>query len=297
MSMLFNKLSSISKTLLLSAIIIAITALAFNISALLVNASSQAIKTNDLAIKSQFSYLIDNNTLFSVEDIENRANTFVDVQPNNIPYKLSTDTYWVRIEINNTSSSNEAIVIHADNAKLDLLKIYRLNGNNDFDLAFSSLNKSTMTEKIFPHLALTLKGESQSTVLFQISTLGPPSVPLILYRNNSFYNRVQLTQMMFGAFIGIILLMSAYNIILYFAVKDKVYIVYVGYLLASFIVLSSVNGFGHFLFSEDIQAFININSIFFHYLLTIFLLCSFYAMTKVRIKAIYLELYFAAAFL
>ena len=271
MRMLFNKLSIISKNILLAAIMIAILAMAFNISKLFIKSSSQPITANDYAITSQFSYIIDKQVPFSVEEILKRKNTFIKTPAKDIPYKLGTDTYWVKINIANVSSDDEDIIIHADNAKLDLLNVYRLYENNDYDIAFSSLEENTITEKIFPHLPLTLRANSRSTILFQTNALGPPSVPLILYRHNEFDNRVQLTQMMFGAFVGIILLMSAYNIILYFALKDKVYLVYVGYLLASFLVLSSVNGFGYYFFSNDIQTFINRNSIFFHYYLVIFL--------------------------
>ena len=66
--------------------------------------------------------------------------------------------------------------------------------------------------------------------------------------------------------------MSAYNFVLYFAIKDKVYLVYIGYLLSSFIVLAGVTGYGYLIFSKEIQYLIHQYVMFAHFFLVLFLL-------------------------
>ena len=59
---------------------------------------------------------------------------------------------------------------------------------------------------------------------------------------------------------------------LFFAAKDKVYLLYIGYLLSAFAVLSSLTGYGYFLFSYNVMELLNQYAIFTHFLLVIFLL-------------------------
>ena len=81
-----------------------------------------------------------------------------------------------------------------------------------------------------------------------------------------------LSQLVYGAFVGILIIIALYNLVLFFAAKDKVYLLYIGYLLSAFAVLSSLTGYGYFLFSYNVMELLNQYAIFTHFLLVIFLL-------------------------
>ena len=81
-----------------------------------------------------------------------------------------------------------------------------------------------------------------------------------------------LSQLVYGAFVGILIIIALYNLVLFFAAKDKVYLLYIGYLLSAFTVLSSLTGYGYFLFSYNVMELLNQYAIFTHFLLVIFLL-------------------------
>jgi EAL domain-containing protein (putative c-di-GMP-specific phosphodiesterase class I)/GGDEF domain-containing protein len=78
--------------------------------------------------------------------------------------------------------------------------------------------------------------------------------------------------LVYGAFVGILIIIALYNLVLFFAAKDKVYLLYIGYLLSAFAVLSSLTGYGYFLFSYNVMELLNQYAIFTHFLLVIFLL-------------------------
>ncbi len=106
-----------------------------------------------------------------------------------------------------------------------------------------------------------------------------------MFKPIDFEQRLMLSQIVYGAFIGILLIMAIYNLVLFFAAKDKVYLIYISYLLSAFVVLSSLTGYGYFLFSNKIMQQLNQYSIFFHFLLIIsLLLFTLYFLRYERLK-------------
>ena len=85
---------------------------------------------------------------------------------------------------------------------------------------------------------------------------------------------IDLKRMMSMVIVALLpcILMAMYNLVLFFAIKDKVYLLYIGYLLSAFFVLSGLTGFGYLIFSTETQLFVNKYLLFIDYYLVIFLL-------------------------
>jgi len=239
-------------------------------------------------ITTSFSYLITKSD-HSLKQVLLPDVEFTEVNRDSLPFSLDNEYYWLSFELKNSSFLNEALLLHVDHVMLSTLIAFEQVDNAISPSAFDSTQKLTSYDKgnyqqifnlsdanaltkAFPHFPVTVKGNSSNKYLIKINRFGPPNVPIRIYEEKIFENRIQATQFIFSAFIAIAILMTVYNLVLYFAIKDKVYLVYVGYLLSSFIVLSSVNGFGFLIFPDVIQHWLIVNSIPFHFLIIIFLL-------------------------
>ena len=121
-------------------------------------------------------------------------------------------------------------------------------------------------------MQLQLNQFGHSEYLILVKNSGPPNIPLLLFTPDNFEQRLLLSQLVYGAFVGILIIIALYNLVLFFAAKDKVYLLYIGYLLSAFAVLSSLTGYGYFLFSYNVMELLNQYAIFTHFLLVIFLL-------------------------
>lgn len=221
-------------------------------------------------IHTNYSYLVDKKSEYSLENYQAFKEQLIPSRSNKIPFELSDYTYWIQIDVENLSYRSEDLVLYADNNLLDTFEIYTINARDKFEPM--ALEGEKRFSRLYPHTLFSLTQDSDISLLLKIQTQGPPNVPLIVMSESNFTKHTLYAQVVYGAFIGIVLLMSLYNFVLYFAIKDKVYLIYIGYLLSAFLVLSSLTGFGNLLFSENIQNVIDKYLLFIDYYLVIFLL-------------------------
>jgi len=218
---------------------------------------------------TQYSYILDKTNQLTYNDIKSRFDNFIPSSANKIPFELSAQSYWVNVKISNLTNKSLGLVLYADNVLLDVFSIFY----NNTEIKKNDVNyQIDKYQKVYPHKKILIEKNQTDVITLNIQTNGPPNVPLMVLTEKDFKQRILYTQMIYGAFIGIILLMTVYNLIIFFAIKDKVYLLYIGYLISSFFVLSSLTGFGYFIFPEVLQSLINQHLLFIDYYLAIFLL-------------------------
>ncbi|NQZ21933.1 MAG: EAL domain-containing protein [Colwellia sp.] len=271
----FYKVTNISFVLMISVVLFFV----FNNVWQFINQIDQlSLSENDNSTLSKFSYLIDNDNNFDIKTLVNngsRVAEFTESIANDIPFDLGQQSYWVKINISNNTYSDQELVLHADNSMLAFFNVYQVNPLLK-SMQLIAEQKPTPDQDtllaIFPHIEFQLPANSNVELLAHVKSNGPPNVPLVLYQQKAFEKRVDYAQIVYGIFIGIILLMTTYNLVLYFAIKDKVYLVYIGYLLSAFIVLAGLTGYGYLIFSKQVQYLIHEYLLFIDYFLIFFLL-------------------------
>ncbi|QOL24908.1 EAL domain-containing protein [Thalassotalea sp. LPB0316] len=205
-------------------------------------------------IDTSYRYFIDRKQTASPQTIMSMSSQFILEDADKIPYDLADQTYWIIGNYTNNSNQNNNMVLHIDNAMLDTLEIYQVDQFMNVNLVYSLANyQADNLMQTFPHFQFQLGGYQDITLLIKLKTYGPPEIPLKLYKGNGFSLNVTASIGLYGAFVGCIILMALYNIVLYFAIKDKVYLAYLAYLASTFLTVTSLNGFGYLLFSYDLQ--------------------------------------------
>lgn len=266
-----TKLKRIFSSSFLNISLLAVSTLLLSIYYFTVNSLTE-INDDKLSanIKTSYRYFVDKPSEYSIHDYGKFANKLVASAPSDIPFELSDYTYWVQITLKSSAYLDTDLVLYADNNLLDVFEIYHINKQDEFSSI--PLAGNHRMARLYPHIRVELKSGQEQTYLLKIQTQGPPNVPLIIMSEDNFAKHMLYAQVVYGAFIGIVLLMSLYNFVLYFAIKDKVYLIYIGYLVSAFLILSSLTGFGYLIFPQDIQNTINRHLLFLDYYLVIFLL-------------------------
>ncbi|MDG1752885.1 MAG: EAL domain-containing protein [Thalassotalea sp.] len=251
------------------------------ITFILTNVSSRLISIDDNKESNQYfsittSYLIDESNQMDIEKVIYQEKLFSPIDIKRIPFDLAIQTYWVKIKVNNITKNSLPLVLYADNSMLDVFNVFQTNktfGNNQAYIHSNLLdNEGNRLLKVYPHLTFDLMAYQTKEFILQIQTQGPPNVPLMVISDDDFAQRILYAQIFYGAFIGLVILMAMYNLVLFFAIRDRVYLLYIGYLLSAFFVLSSLTGFGYLIFSTEIQLFFNKYLLFIDYYLVVFLL-------------------------
>ena len=84
-----------------------------------------------------------------------------------------------------------------------------------------------------------------TTLLFQVDSTTSVSLGLKLYLPKSFGEYAATENLMQGIYFGIILVMIIFNSFLYVAMKDKAYLLYVGFLAGYILFQTSINGYAY----------------------------------------------------
>ncbi|XQW83390.1 EAL domain-containing protein [Thalassotalea piscium] len=223
--------------------------------------------------KKEISYIVDHNNSYSIDWALQNISAFKHQANNQIPFTLSNDSYWIKLTVSNISNQKKKITLFTDNFILNKFIVYQVNDNPELNpQKIYQLSKSTFLLSLYPSVALTLKPNQQTTYLLNVKSDAAPNIPILLADDDSFGSLSILTVVISTVFVAVVLLMSLYNLVIYFAVKDKVYLFYIGYLISTLIVLASINGFGRYIFPYDILLWLNTTTLVFHYCVILFLM-------------------------
>ncbi|WP_286232563.1 EAL domain-containing protein [Thalassotalea sediminis] len=217
----------------------------------------------------KFQYFIDNDNAMSFEQIRENIHQFKHVKGSEIPFALKDQTYWLIVSIENVQENQKPYVLYVDNKLLDVFNVYRMVNETSIEKIISV---PSLLNQAYPHIDIDMSTKRKQAFLVQLRTDGPPNMPIQLIQKTAFTQHVLFAQLLYGAFIGVILLMALYNFVLYFAVKDKVYLLYIGYLISAFFIMSSITGFGYFMFNIALNQLIDKYLVILHFLLVFFLL-------------------------
>ncbi|MFY8274042.1 EAL domain-containing protein [Pseudoalteromonas sp. SSDWG2] len=175
-----------------------------------------------------------------------------------VPWRFSTEEYWLSIELTNTREQNKELVARFDNPMLDKLTVYHLDSQQqlleslslgDHRLGLSSLQYA------LPHYAFTLPANETQYLLVAINTSGISKTPITIHEREKFEHLTLSAFSLWSVYVGVLLMTAVYNLILYFSIRDRVYLVYVAYILSVMTLLGTVLGYGFYLWPVDWQLY------------------------------------------
>jgi len=213
--------------------------------------------------------------VLSLPDVLAAPNTFVTSKIKDVPWSFQQHAYWLKITIANNNNEAQNLVSYFDNPMLDSLSIYQVIDNNkiikqhllgDWQQGIAFSNRTT------PHFSFKLSSSSQTTLYVRIATTGISNTPVHTYLEQDFWVLQQKVHLLWGIFVGVSIIIALYNLVLYFAVKDSVYLIYNGYILSGLCLMGIVLGYGFYLFPENLQLIFNQQVIAFNCLVAIFAL-------------------------
>lgn len=209
------------------------------------------------------------------EQILARKSSFNATQLKDIPWSFNQQAYWLNLKVRNNTDVAVNLVSHFDNPMLDELDIYQLNTTNTLikHLRLGDHQQQLSLEQRFsPHYAFNVPANSESNLYVRIATTGISNTPIHIYQQTDFDNSVQKKHLLWGVFFGVLVIMGLYNLVLYYAVYDRIYLTYNAYILSCLALAGVMSGSGFHIFPEQIQMFLNHQVVALNCLLIIFVL-------------------------
>ena len=165
--------------------------------------------------------------------------------PHDIPnFGIQKSVFWLRVSIENLSALQNWVV-EVDFPPLDYVWMYYPKEDGtigewlvgdmvDFDARY--IKHRTI------NYGVDLPQNETVTLHFRMKVRGTVQLPVSLYSQSRFAEHMGDDNILFGVIYGILLVMSVFNLLLFFSLGDRTYLYYVGYLFLSLIFQMCVNG-------------------------------------------------------
>ena len=210
--------------------------------------NAQALLLNDsvgiVAVKNKVEFLEDKTSAMSFQDVltSKSFSKVLSAIPN---FGISSSSFWLKLRIENNSRSN-IYLLQISQPGLDQIDLYYYNSENN--LILSSAGEYLSFEKrefsyvdyIFT-IELPLKKET--TIYLKIKARDNLQVPMFIGTKQEIFDTNKSKYMLFGVYLGVMLVMLLYNGSLFITLKDKSYLYYLFHLVAVILTQLSIQGF------------------------------------------------------
>ncbi|MBB1341728.1 EAL domain-containing protein [Pseudoalteromonas sp. SR45-6] len=221
------------------------------------------------------SYRIDPSKSLTLTAFLDESNSRIAEPFDTIPWGLKSQNYWLLMKLDNRTAVSKELYAHFDNPMIDYLTVYQLDNQGQLINTFNLGDRQTglsLFEYSVPHIEFTVAAQNQSFLVIKIDTTGISKTPINLYGEAEFKDLLRAQTAIWGIFVGVLIMAALYNLVLYFGIRDRVYLIYIGYILSALILMGSVLGFGFYLWPVSLQQLFNLHIVVSNYAIAFFTL-------------------------
>lgn len=218
-----------------------------------------AFATDTLTVHENESKLLSRNYISQYNDPQGNLSIY-DIlkihsfkQPDNVlpVLKYKNIGLWLKLVLKN-KTTQPVVTITIGASVIDNFDLYTIDGSSQriIHLAADTPRHSGLSHNITRINCIVLP-DSVRTVYLQIKSHEAAVVPIYAHSANEFMADMGAQDLTIGAFIGIVLIMALYNLLLLFIVKDISYLYYVLYIIFLGLNQTLLRGYGTHFFNED----------------------------------------------
>lgn len=211
--------------------------------------------TSYFSIADHVDVLEDPDGTFSIEEVSGAAHRdgFHPAFPlgntrlgNDINFGHSSSTYWLRVELDSREAATHRMLFEVAFSSLDHISFYTAatGGWQRFDAG----DLVPFAERPIPHRNFVFPlrlSTGQQTLYLRVQSSGTLTLPLHLWEESDFDRYNQETYGLLALYFGMLLALMLYNLLLYFSLRERVYLTYVGFVAFLAVGLLSLSGLGN----------------------------------------------------
>lgn len=178
---------------------------------------------------------------------------FRDVPGHSVNLGLTPSIYWLKIEIANPGPDS-VFLFQILNPNIDQVALYGLDGPKP-KISYISQSAPLVEREIntqYPLYRIHVPDDSTKTFFLRAAGYGVLEIPIAIGRSTQILEWIANDQLYFGLYLGIIVVMSLYNLFLFLSIRDRQYLFYVAYILIVGLTQMCLKGYAaKFLWSES----------------------------------------------
>ncbi len=196
-------------------------------------------------VNSRMGLLVDASqslTLEQVMDAQTRWTTINRSAPN---FGFTPDAHWFRFQLDNTSGAVMNRLIELPVAFLDDVRLYHLvAGKIITTYALGDAQPFSMRPVRHPHFVMPVAlSPGNNQIYVRVASAGTVEATLRVWEPLAFHATSQDNMLLQGAFTGVLLIMVAYNLFLFFTIRDFSYIYFIGFTASYLLFHLSLSGY------------------------------------------------------
>jgi signal transduction histidine kinase/CheY-like chemotaxis protein len=157
-------------------------------------------------------------------------------------FGFERSSMWFLVRIHNDTLENEW-VLQAGRSHMDHLDLYLFDSSDNLITVLHHGDQVPWRDRPYPHTnllyPLTLLPDGQYQLVFRAESVGAIEMPMAIYTAFGLQQQDVAFQNFVGLYVGAIGAMVLFNLLLYIAIRDRSYLMYVLYLGSLFIYLAS----------------------------------------------------------
>lgn len=201
-------------------------------------------------LSPHLSSLYDLHDAYRLEDIvDTKNNTELEWASNTKRHQSlirKPGVYWFKGELANSSANEITANLQIEYALVNAVSLYSVRDGNlttlltNVGLNYRFDNRLEQNRNLI--VPVTLPPNSITTLIWHIDSKPVYQFRTTLWDPNYFHEKDQQHEMIFGMLYGILIVMTLYNMFLYFSTRQKSYVYYALYVITSFYVIAAKQG-------------------------------------------------------
>ena len=220
-------------------------------------------ETSSVALRPFVEVLEDQSGQLRFEDIEsgenaNRFHRIAGVSDLNFGYTATA--YWLRLRFNPTADATAKWLLEVGYPSIDHIEFFARQGDRLIrrqagDLQPHGSRPYVHRNLVFP---VELSPGAEQTVYLRVSSEGSLTLPLKLWTADALHAEDQRSYSVLAVYFGMLLALGLYNLLLYFSLRDRIYLSYVSCICAMVVAQASMLGLGNQFFWPNYPAWGNV---------------------------------------
>ena len=226
---------------LIAFLLILMTTLQVSASPLLLSDDGNGINLNN-----SVQYIEDAQHQVSIADIMEGNPQWIENGSKTFNKSYNESSWWLRIEIDNPTEKKQSRLLEISYAVLDYVDVYLVSDGSVFQ-QYELGDKYPYHKRPFDHrnFIIPMQWEAQQhiTVYLRVESSSAVQVPVTLWDQEAFFGFDTTRTILQGIFFGTMIVIAAYNLLIFFVLGERTYLLYVGYVLCMPLFLASLGGY------------------------------------------------------
>ena len=162
-------------------------------------------------------------------------------------FGYTASTYWLRLKVSPDANAISRWLLAIAYPSLDEIKYFTRHG--DVLIEQVAGDHQPFAARPFAHhnliFPVDLTPGNEQTIYLRVRSEGSLTVPITLWSPSALYASDQITYSVMSLYFGMLLALGLYNLLLYFSLRDRIYLSYVGCAFGMILAQLSMFGLGN----------------------------------------------------